>query len=261
MTAHLTHGWEPGLPSDDSLLRRFVLASADRAAAMAALAGGRSFRTEAIALADPASPVFFDNAAVLLQPPEYVDLHAAMSAMVRFYPADRHFALLSAFPTPDLTGYGLELMGHPPFMFRPAGGVAPPIPADLVVRQVGDETALADFVVTLIEGYPMPGAEGTPLADTRLLGSDIRLFVCYVEDQPVATAGARIGHGVNDVEWVATRSEHRRHGYGAALTWAATLAEPSLPAVLIASDDGQPVYEAMGYVRLQRLTMWHRPPT
>jgi hypothetical protein len=29
--------------------------------------------------------------------------------------------------------------------------------------------------------------------------------------------------------------------------------------VLIASDDGQPVYQAMGYLRLMRLTMWHRP--
>jgi GNAT superfamily N-acetyltransferase len=228
---------------------------------MAALAGGRSHRTEAIALADPASPVFFDNAAVLLQPPEYTDLPAAISALIEFYPADRHFVLLSAFPTPDLTSYGLELMGHPPFMFRPAGGDAPPVPAGLVVREVDDAAALADFVTTLIDGYPMPGAEGTALADARVLGGDIRLFVGYVDEQPVATAGARIGHGVNDVEWVATHPEHRRHGYGAALTWAATLADPRLPAILIASDDGQPVYEAMGYIRLQRLTMWHRPTT
>jgi hypothetical protein len=259
MSDHLTHGWEQDLPAEDSLLRRFVLANADRAAAMAALAGGRSHRTDTIALADPASPVFFDNAAVLLQPPEYIDLQAAMSAMIDFYPADRHFVLLSAFPTPDLTSYGLELMGHPPFMFRPAGGTAPPVPTGLAVREVGDATTLVHFVTTLIDGYPMPGAEGATLADPRVLGDDIRLFVGYVDEQAVATAGARIGHGVNDVEWVATASAHRRRGYGAALTWAATLAEPSLPAVLIASDDGQPVYEAMGYVRLQRLTMWHRP--
>lgn len=260
MSGHLTHGWEHDLPSDDSLLRRFVLANADRAAAMAKLAGGQSLRTEAIALADPESPVFFDNAAVLLQPPEYIDLPAALSAMQNFYPPDRHFVLLSAFPTPDLTSYGLELMGHPPFMFRPAGGKAPPLPAGLAVREVSDATALADFVSTLIDGYPMPGAEGTTLADSRVLGGDIRLFVGYVDDRPVATAGARVGHGVNDVEWVATRLEHRRHGYGAALTWAATLADPELPAVLIASDEGQPVYEAMGYIRLERLTMWHRTP-
>jgi hypothetical protein len=44
------------------------------------------------------------------------------------------------------------------------------------------------------------------------------------------------------------------------VTWAATLVDPALPAVLIASDDGQGVYRAMGYIRVQRLTMWHRPP-
>jgi hypothetical protein len=75
----------------------------------------------------------------------------------------------------------------------------------------------------------------------------------------VATSGARLGHGLVDVEWVSTRAEVRGQGIGAALTWAATLVEPDLPAALIASDDGQPVYEGMGYVRMMRLTLWHRP--
>ncbi len=37
------------------------------------------------------------------------------------------------------------------------------------------------------------------------------------------------------------------------------MADPDSPAVLIASDDGQPDYEAMGHLRLLRLTIWHRP--
>ena len=47
---------------------------------------------------------------------------------------------------------------------------------------------------------------------------------------------------------------------GAAITWAATLADPTKPAVLIASDPGQPVYERMGYLRVMRLTMWGGAP-
>jgi ribosomal protein S18 acetylase RimI-like enzyme len=261
MAEHLTHGWEPELPAGDSLLRRFVLATADRSAQMARLVGGRALRTVALAAADPVSPVLFDNAAVLLQPPEYIDLAAAMRDLVGFYPPERHFVLLSAFPTPDLTQHGLALMGHPPFMFRPAGGTRPEPPAGLTIREVHDAAALADFTTTLVRGYPMPGAARSTVADVRVLDAPIRLFVGYVDGQPVATAGARIGHGVIDVEWVATLPAHRRRGIGAALTWAATLADPSLPAVLIASDDGQPVYEAMGYLRAQRLTMWHRSPT
>ncbi len=49
-------------------------------------------------------------------------------------------------------------------------------------------------------------------------------------------------------------------GFGAAVTWAATLADPSKPALLIASDPGQPVYERMGYLRLMRMTMWGGAP-
>ena len=43
---------------------------------------------------------------------------------------------------------------------------------------------------------------------------------------------------------------------GAAITWAATTHHPDQPAVLIASDDGQPVYQRLGYLRLERWTVW-----
>jgi GNAT superfamily N-acetyltransferase len=257
---HLTHGWEPELPAGDSVLRRFVLGIAARAETMATAVGGRQQRWDDLAVADPASPVFFDNAATLLQPPAYIDVDDAVARALEFYPPDRHFVLLSAWPTPDLTATGLELMGHPPFMVRPAGGTAPPPPAGLSIERVNDEHMLADFIATLTEGYPMPAGRGGALAHPSLLDGDIVLFVAYDNGRPVATAGAHVGCGVNDVEWVATLPSHRRRGIGSAVTWAATLVDPSLPAVLIASDDGQAVYEAMGYVRIQRLTMWHRPP-
>lgn len=257
---HLTHGWEPDLPADDSLLRRFVLANADRNAFTAERVGGRAGRWDDLAAADPASPVLFDNAAVLLQPPAYTSTTDAARRALDFYPPDRHFVLLSAWPTPDLRPLGLELMGHPPLMVRPPGGRAPDPPADLTIREVRTEAELAEFMTTIIEAYPIPGAEGSPLADPAILGGPIRLFVGDVDGRAVATAGARIGHGLVDVEWVSCRPEARRRGVGAAVTWAATLTEPSMPAALIASDDGQSVYEKMGYLRLMRMTLWHRPP-
>ena len=256
---HLTHGWEPELDAGDSLLRQFVLANADRNEYLASWSGGRHERWPDLAAADPASPVLFDNAAVLLQPPAYVDLADVVRRLIAFYPPDRHFVFLSPWPTPDLTGHGLELMGHPPFMVRPPGGTAPALPAGLELVPVTDKRTLDDFVRTLVTAYPMPGADGTPLSDARVLDGPIRLFVGYVDGQPVATSGARLGHGIVDVEWVATLPGYRGRGIGAALTWAATLTNPAEPATLIASDDGQPVYEAMGYLRLMRLTLWHRP--
>ena len=258
---HLTHGWEPELDPGDSLLRQYLLASADRNDFIAGVAGGRHERWLDLAVSDPASPVLFDNAAVLLQPPPYIDLADAVRRMLAFYPPHRHFVFLSAWPTPDLADAGLQLMGHPPLMLRPAGGDAPPLPRGLNISPVADQRTLDDFVRTLVEAYPMPDAADSVLADESLLNGPVRLFVGYVGGQPVATSGARLGHGIVDVEWVSTLHSHRGRGIGAALTWAATLASPGDPAMLISSDDGQPVYERMGYLRLTRLTMWHRPPT
>ena len=48
--------------------------------------------------------------------------------------------------------------------------------------------------------------------------------------------------GVNQGEMVATGPDARGRGYGAAVTARATFADPGQPAVLIASDDGRPVY-------------------
>ncbi|GGJ74766.1 hypothetical protein GCM10010123_00900 [Pilimelia anulata] len=257
---HLTHGWEPDLPAGDSLLRAYLLTAAAHSAALAALTpGGRAQRWPDLAAADPASPVLFDNLAVRLQPPQYAAAGDVGERLDRFYPPARHATLLSAWPTPP-PGPGWELMGHPPLMLRPPGGTPPPAPAGLAIRPVTDAAGLAAFVATLVAAYPMPAAADTVLADAAVLAADIRLYVGYVDGTPVGTAGARLGAGVTDVEWVAVLPAYRGRGIGAALTWAATAADPAVPAMLIASDDGQPIYRALGYLPLLRLTMWHRPP-
>jgi hypothetical protein len=135
---HLTHGWEAGLAADDSILRGFLLSAVERGEVIARAVGGRYQRWDDVAVTDPVSPVIFDNTAVLLQPPAYVDLASTIARVLDFFPPERHFALLSAWPTPDLAEHGLELMGHPPFMLRPAGGAEPPPPEGLEIRRVTD---------------------------------------------------------------------------------------------------------------------------
>ncbi|HZE66331.1 MAG TPA: N-acetyltransferase [Sporichthyaceae bacterium] len=261
MTAeHLTHGWESDAAESDTLLRRFVLANARHTTFLAERVGGRTAHGPAYSAADPGSAVFFDNMVVLLAPPQYVDFDRVMEELLAFYPPERHFCLLSAWPTPDLAEHGLELMGHPPFMLRPPGGTAPPTPAGLTIRQVDSAAMLKEFCAVLLAAFDMPSGEGVPISDPRVLDDSLRLFLGYLDGRPVATAGARISHGLNDVEWVANLADERGKGIGAALTWAATLAEPELPATLISSDDGRGVYERMGYLPMHRFTLWHRPP-
>lgn len=254
----LTTGWEADVPAEDSLLRAYVLATAERSEQLAHAGGGRCTVTDTAAFADSGSPVLFDNAVVLTRPLTADEARATIEDALDFFPATTPFVVFSAWPIPGGGDLGIALMGHPPFMFRPAGPPPDGHDAGLDLREVTDADGLATFFRTIVEAYPMP-AGASVLADPRVLGGDIRLWVGYEDDRPVGTAGVIVAHGVNDVEWVSVYERDRGKGYGAALTWAATLAEPTLPAVLIASDPGQPVYEKMGYLRLTRMSMWFRP--
>src|SRR5689334_9041334 len=134
MAEHLMHGWEEDTPASDSLLRMFLEGTAARSEVLAKLVGGRAERRAGVALTDPGSAVFFDNAAVLLAPCDYLDKDAVIAALRDFYPPERGVMLFSAFPTWDLSEAGLMLMGHPPFMVRPAGGALPALPEGLEIR-------------------------------------------------------------------------------------------------------------------------------
>ena len=85
------------------------------------------------------------------------------------------------------------------------------------------------------------------------------MWLGRVDGEPASVACAHTAYGATLVEYVAALPSARGRGAGAAVTWAATLADPALPAVLVASDDGRPTYERMGYVAIERWTAWLRP--
>lgn len=130
------------------------------------------------------------------------------------------------------------------------------------VHEVHDPSELAVAERVLVEGYPMPDLE--PLSPGDLLGPSIlspttRVWLARVDGAPAAVAAAHLHAGATLVEYVATVSSARGRGAASAVTWAATMADPSQPAMLMASDDGRPVYEAMGFVAIQRWSAWLRP--
>lgn len=260
----LIDGWEPEVETGDSLARRFVYAYADRTAAMAAMLGGRSQSDPDAAYADLASAFLYDNAVVLKRPPAAGTVEEVVRRAYEFYPPQRSWALLSLFPLGDLSGMGLTLDGHPPFMVRPAAGFAPalddPAVEGLVIEPVRTPEQIADFDRVIVAGYPGISAGGS-IANSALVASGVlRLFVGYLDGAPVATAGAAVNHGLVEVDWICTLPEYRGRGFGRALTYAATTVDPSLPAALIASDEGRTVYEKLGYMSLLRATLWTRVP-
>lgn len=252
VTEHLANGWEPGLETD-TLVRAGTEVWIADAAHVAAAMGGRVDDRGRIVLVDGGWPSLF-SAAAFLRGPVAVD---EVAAVLDWFPGLH--GIVSPVPTPDLTALGLELVGHPPFMVRPPGG-APAPTAEHAVEEVVDAEGIAAFERCLVEGFPIEGGEPwSPgaLFDERVLGGDGRFYVGRDADgRVVATSGAYVHAGVVEVSYVSTLPEARGRGWGEAMTWAATTADPFLPAVLVASDPGRPIYERMGFLPVCRFTFW-----
>jgi ribosomal protein S18 acetylase RimI-like enzyme len=96
------------------------------------------------------------------------------------------------------------------------------------------------------------------LTDERALGGPLHFFVGYLGDEPVTCASSLIGEQEVGIYMVATLPQARGKGYGGAVTAAAVASAPDLPAVLQASDDGQPVYTRLGFQTVTPFTMWFK---
>jgi hypothetical protein len=257
---HLTTGWEPEVDPADSLVRQAVYVHAAWAVKLAKCidrpwADGPDWAAGHVRDAGVMS-----NWVVLKRP--LLDHAAVIAEVDTFFPAGVPFLLVSAWPTPDLRAHRLALVGHPPLMWRPPLPLSEPASTDLSLGSVSSERALVDAERVLVDGYPLPELQPfQPLTvyTPALLDDSIRVVVAYDGDQPLATACGFAACGVTLVENVAVMPAARGRGAGAAVTWAATSAFPGQPAVLIASDDGQPVYARLGYQRLERWTIWLRP--
>jgi GNAT superfamily N-acetyltransferase len=257
----LATGWDPTTGGADTLERASVLATAERAAHVSTAMGQPVTRTDAFVAADTGLPAPLTNWAVLQRPIIDPD-DPVVDEIARCYPPGRPHVIVGPWPTPDLAHRGLLPVGHPPFMLRPIGP-ATTIPGvdGFVVTEAVDGPSLEVVERVLIDGYPIP--ELSPVEpgrcfDERVLGGPIRFYLGWWRGTPVATASVTVAHGVGLVEFVATMPGARGRGFGAMVTQAAALADPTVPAVLIASDPGRPVYERLGFVAVNRWTLWMR---
>jgi hypothetical protein len=200
------------------------------------------------------------NPVVLLRPP--TDPASLVAEVDEIVPPTSPYLLLSPWLHVDLAPHGLSLLGHPPLMVRFPGAPAPRPRADVELHEVHTIEQLVHAERVLVEGYPMPHLQPLRPGDLwpmSVLSDTTRIWLAHLDGEPVATAAAHLNAGTTLVEYVATLPVARGRGAGAAVTWAATAADPERPAVLVASDDGRPVYEALGYVAIERWTAWLRP--
>lgn len=264
---NLRGGWEPETPVTDSLLRRFLVNWTLGIEAHAIPLGGRRLRRDDLAAVDVGRPTVGGNVATLLAPlfPDGVDeVVAALDAFYGFAAGvtSGTVFLFSPWPTPDLRSYGWTLLDYQPLMLRPPGGEAPAVPPGLRIEQVRDQAGLLAFESAIVRGFEMLEVErqgpGAAFSADILSDDRQRLWVGWEAERPVSAATTFTAAGINDVTLVATVPDARGRGYGAALTWRATLADPTLPALLLATDAGRSVYERIGYLALFRFALWSR---
>jgi hypothetical protein len=212
-------------------------------------------------------PAFVANAVTLrssLVSTSIEDLMPALDAHYGFPTGERtgRVLIFSAWPTPDLSQYGWTLLGEVPLMLRQAGGDIPESRSGLRVVAVRDEMALRHAEMVTVRGFGIRDQEVMVpggLFGTALLEDDrMRMWVGYAGDTPVTTSACFVSAGITNVINVATLPEARGRGYGSEVTWHATLTDPSLPSLLIASAQGRPVYERMGFSTIRQFRLLSR---
>ena len=264
---YLDPGYDAGTPEGDNLLNDFCRAEVEGWRRWAVAAAGRhGFDPDlGVSWADTGCPSVFGNPSHWSRPIDVDQAAAVVASLSANYgrATGGSYVVFSAFPTPDLRGLGMRAVGHPPLMVRAAGQ---PVDVEhpnlsLRIERASTTQQLLDFERTIIEAFPveelLPWQPGSFVPAGLLDDNAWNLLVGYDDDgRPVATSAAFVADQVVDVTWVSCRSENRRRGFGEAMTWAATLVDPTKPAMLIASDDGLPLYQRMGFVTLVRLTLW-----
>lgn len=201
-----------------------------------------------------------DSACLLAPMDDPADLAAAVDRAEAVF-AQRDggpVQLWSAWPTPDLTSRGYAGF-QVPGMTRAPGGAPGSVPSQLQVRPARTVVELAAAGRLIDEVFQVGASDATRLVPPELPGEDLEVFIGYVGDTPVATATAYVSDGLCGVYAVATAANARGRGYGEALSWAATMYRPDLPATLQASPSGFPIYRRMGYVTFGQFTVWAGP--
>jgi ribosomal protein S18 acetylase RimI-like enzyme len=158
---------------------------------------------------------------------------------------------------------GMAEHWQPPLMvLDPIPATDPATPEGLTIEAV-DSSSYDEYLGTLCAGFGIPPELVAPMAGGAMLGIDgFTGLLGRVDGAPVAASGVFVDGTIAGVYNVATHPDHRKHGYGEALTAAAARrgAEAGCTvAILQASEAGEPVYRRMGYATPDRYRQFEGP--
>ncbi len=267
----LESGYGPATPPGDNFCNDYTQGLAE---AFSTLARARADTVVddgdlGLVMADRGSPALFGNVVVLRRPLSDDEWQRAARRMHAFF-AERvggDFLVFSAWPTPDLLDLDFGRVGHPPLMLRLPTTVIPATVAGVEIQPVTDARGARAWEAALVDGFPEPALRpfrpGCLLPEAALAARRWRHWVAYLDGDPVGTASAWVVDRHVHVEFISTLPTARGRGIGAALTLTAACAGGAVPAMLISSDLGRPVYERLGFRSMLRFTVWaghrHRP--
>lgn len=110
-------------------------------------------------------------------------------------------------------------------------------------------------------GFLDPWIEGA-IRTTSVSSGPYQFFTGFVDGTAVATSARFTTGPIAGVYYVQTHPEHRRRGFGRALTAAAAdgRADRCEVSCLQATTMGRPLYESMGYRTIGEYELWQAPP-
>jgi len=136
-------------------------------------------------------------------------------------------------------------------VLNPIPSILPSPPSGLRVSRVTSAT-VDDYAEVLSAGFAMPRETEDALLGPWLFGeADCAGFLGTIDAKAIGSAALFRSDGVAGVYNIATVPQSRSRGVGTAMTWAAIAAgrkAGSDCAILQASQQGEPVYQRMGFV-------------
>jgi GNAT superfamily N-acetyltransferase len=222
------------------------------------LAAGAATFGEAVAVVSGAHSPFFNPVIAVGETARADDIRAAVEwvrgrgiepcVAVR---ADLEPAVAAAAPALGLVA---DTWAMPGMVLEPVPEPIPAAPPELRLTTMADAGGLEAWYTVAGEGMRAvipPGFAFDPA---------VRLVVGSVEDRPVCHSIVVRSEHAHGIYAVGTAEDARRHGYGAAVTWAAIQAGRDAwgdrPAILQSSEMGDGVYRRMGFREICRYVIY-----